>query len=551
MTEAPTSRSGLYERLYSRHSLPDDLQERAAHRLGWLALVLSISWLLVRAIALGIQLADQDPELVGSDLLIAVALVLSACMFALTRMRVVAPHRILDIGLVYAVGMAFLISLSESYAPWKPDDIMRGAPYVCWWLILWPMFVPTVANKTIAALLFSAMMAPIGLQVSIFWLGNPEPALRIYLLLFFTTVVAGIAGFIASRVIYQLSADIGRAREMGGYRLMTRIGVGGMGEVWSAEHKTLARPAAVKVIRKEALGSSRREIEVILTRFEREAKATAALRSPHTVVLYDYGTTEAGTFYYVMELLHGFELETLIKRFGPMPPERVAYILIQVCHSLNEAHQRNLIHRDIKPANVHLCHYGADFDFVKVLDFGLVKSEFEPKDAKLTKEGMTSGTPAFMAPEMARGKHDITPAADLYSLGCVAYFMLTGRLLFDAKSAMKMLLKQIDAQPIPVSQRSEYAVPRELEDIIMSCLAKDPEDRPKSAKAIAKRLEAIEFEPPWTEGRARRWWRTNVPGEGSLNIEPDTLVEEAEPAPVYSGHASIDRQPTDSLRKKA
>jgi serine/threonine-protein kinase len=158
-----------------------------------------------------------------------------------------------------------------------------------------------------------------------------------------------------------------------------------------------------------------------------------------------------------------------------------------------------------------------------------------------------------MAPEMARGKHDITPAADLYSLGCVAYFMLTGRLLFDAKSAMKMLLKQIDSKPVPVSQRSEYAVPEALEELIMSCLEKKPEDRPKSARHMARKLKAIDFEPPWTEGRARRWWRTNVPGEGSLSIEPDTLVEEAgEPkdAPVYSGHASIDEQVTDSLRKK-
>jgi serine/threonine-protein kinase len=545
MTDLAQAHNPLHERIYSGSSLPADLQERAARRLGWLALVLSISWLAVRGIALGFQVADDNASLIGSDLFVAVALVLSACMFALTRMHVLAPHRILDFGLGYSVVMSLLISLAENFQPWPADYAIRGAPYVCWWLILWPMFVPTVANKTILALLLSAIMAPAGLKVTVLWLGNPEPSGSFYLQTFLTVAVAGGAGFIASRVIYRLSADIGRAREMGGYRLLTRIGVGGMGEVWSAEHKTLARPAAIKVIRRESLGPNAREAEIVLARFEREAKATAALRSPHTVVLYDYGTTEAGTFYYVMELLHGFEIETVVKRFGPMPPERVAYVLTQVCHSLEEAHQRNLIHRDIKPANVHLCRYGTDFDFVKVLDFGLVKSEFEPMDAKLTKEGMTSGTPAFMAPEMARGKHNITPSADLYSLGCVAYFMLTGQLLFDAPSAMKMLLKQIDGRPVPVSERTEYQVPEELEELIMSCLEKRPEDRPQSAKALARKLESIDFERPWTEERASTWWRNNVPDGGSLSIDGRTLVELSEQRTAVDSA----QQTTDSLRK--
>src|SRR6185436_8038121 len=201
----------------------------------------------------------------------------------------------------------------------------------------------------------------------------------------------------------------------------------------------------------------------------------AALSSPHTIQLFDFGATNDGTFYYVMELLIGRDLESLIREFGPMPADRAVFLLRQVCHSLADAHARGLIHRDIKPANIYVCRNGLEYDFVKVLDFGLVK--FKGPDAvRLTAEhaGQTSGTPAYMAPEIILGEADVDRRADVYALGCVAYFLLTGQLVFEADSPMKMLMQHMHARPVPPSQRSELPIPRELDELVLACLEKDP-----------------------------------------------------------------------------
>src|SRR6185503_5315720 len=205
---------------------------------------------------------------------------------------------------------------------------------------------------------------------------------------------------------------------------------GGMGEVWRAHHRMLIRPAAVKLIRPQAIGSSPMKPEVLLRRFEREARATAALKSPHTVQLYDFGVSDDGTLYYVMELLDGFDVEQLVSRFGPQPPERVAHIVNQVCHSLSDAHRNGLIHRDIKPANIIVTPAGLVPDFAKVLDFGLVKLDRRPGDARLTADAGFAGTPAFIAPEAVLGERPTDHRVDIYSVGCVAYWMLTGKLVF-------------------------------------------------------------------------------------------------------------------------
>jgi serine/threonine-protein kinase len=230
---------------------------------------------------------------------------------------------------------------------------------------------------------------------------------------------------IISRVIYGLRQQVAEANELGQYVLEEKIGGGGMGEVWRARHRLLIRPAAIKLIRPQMSGDP----ELLLRRFEREARATAALKSPHTVQLYDFGATEDGRLYYVMELLDGLDLDTLVRQYGPLPVERVVHLLRQVCSSLQDAHGNGLVHRDIKPANVVVSRAGTTFDFAKVLDFGLVKLDAardEDDAVKLSTEGSAGGTPAFMAPEVVLGVADTDHRVDLYALGCVGYWLLTG-----------------------------------------------------------------------------------------------------------------------------
>jgi serine/threonine-protein kinase len=266
-----------------------------------------------------------------------------------------------------------------------------------------------------------------------------------------------------------------------------------MGEVYLATHRMLARPAAIKLIRPEVLASGDGKLaQSAAVRFRREAEAAAKLRSPHTVELYDFGVTEDGALYLVMELLEGITLETLVRRQGPQPAARVVHILRQVCDSLEEAHSHGLIHRDIKPANIHLGRMGLRDDFVKVLDFGLVKTMGggDGDDPLASAAGLTPGTPAYMAPEMG---HDPAPdgRSDLYSLGCVAYYLLTGRLVFQADTPLQMILMHVQQLPVPPSERLGKPVPAELERLVLACLAKRPADRPRSAAALAAALGAI------------------------------------------------------------
>ncbi len=294
-----------------------------------------------------------------------------------------------------------------------------------------------------------------------------------------------------------------------------------MGEVWRAKHRLLSRQAAVKLIRTDALSSdSGAAVETVLRRFEREAQATSTLQSPHTVEVYDFGITEEGTFYYAMELLEGLDLQTLVERWGPLPSERVVAILAQVCDSLAEAHHNGLIHRDLKPANIFLTQRGLKHDFVKVLDFGLVKSANRPveENPNLTKTGAIVGSPAYISPEAIRGS-EIDERVDLYALGCVAYWLMTGRLVFEADTIPEMLVDHLGKVPEPPSNITELEIPPELERLVLACLEKEPEDRPSSIQALIPQLEACPVGRPWTQERAKRWWRIHRP------IDPDASDE--------------------------
>jgi serine/threonine-protein kinase len=256
--------------------------------------------------------------------------------------------------------------------------------------------------------------------------------------------------------------------------------------------------------------------EEAIRRFEREAQVIARLRSPHTVELFDFGRAADGAFYYVMELLDGLDADSLLRRFGPVPPERAIYLLRQVCHSLSEAHSYGLVHRDIKPANIFLCRYGEEYDFVKVLDFGIVRAARDPADTNplRTRENAVHGTPAFIAPEQAMGS-GVDGRADIYATGCVAYWLLTGQFVFTAENPMGLLLQHAQSPPRPPSARTELPIPRALDDLVLSCLAKDPANRPQSARELSLRLAEVEGANAWTQDRAQEWWVTHQPAHAA------------------------------------
>jgi serine/threonine-protein kinase len=297
---------------------------------------------------------------------------------------------------------------------------------------------------------------------------------------------------------------------VGSYRLVSPLGSGGMGEVWLGRHRLLARPAAVKLIRHDARSGSARD--QLVRRFQREAQVTAELRSPHTVQLYDFGVNDSGSFYYVMELLDGLDLNQIVARFGPQPAERVAVLLRQACRSLAEAHDLGLVHRDIKPANLFVACLGSEYDYLKVLDFGIVKDRPGAEAILITAQGMVPGTPAFMAPETVAGESDVDGRADLYSLACVAYWALTAQLVFAARTPEQMLVHHARTTPVPPSQVCELPIPRAIDEVVLRCLAKNPDDRPASALDLDAALSEIAFDRPWTQERAREWWDLHVPG---------------------------------------
>ena len=264
-----------------------------------------------------------------------------------------------------------------------------------------------------------------------------------------------------------------------------------------------------------------------MLRFEREAQVTASLMSPHSVSLYDFGATDDGVLYYVMELLDGIDLESLVAQHGPLPAARVIHFLLQVCHSLEEAHCAGLVHRDIKPANIYTCRYGLDLDFIKVLDFGLVtlRSTCSSEDKRLTARGNAPGTPEYMAPEMHAAPGTIDGRADIYSLGCVAYFLLTNEVVFDGPTSQAIAIAHTITKPTPPSQRTDEPIPAELEAIVLACLAKDPSARPRDAGALRSALESVTTDGSWTPGQTERWWATHLSKAENLRRPPYFAVD--------------------------
>jgi serine/threonine-protein kinase len=502
-----------------RRQFPPDLLRQASGRLQILSLVGAGLWILGPSLAhLALYLSSPDDprwaQFGASETICAVGVGVSLALYAFLRSGQRDPTVVMNLSLVYMVACAALIGLMIHWEPaWATPADTR--PMITWTgpvILMFAALVPASPWKLLLAGIVAASMDPLGMIITqAQGIHHFGPLRNAFLMHYPSYLLLGVA-VVISRVVIRLGRQVAKEREMGSYRLGESLGRGGMGEVFRASHRMLARPAAIKLIHPEVLAAQdRKSAGLAVARFRREAEAAAQLRSPHTVELYDFGETEDGTLYFVMELLEGMDLETLVRRQGPLPQERVVHILRQVCESLEEAHAFGLVHRDIKPANIHVGRVGLRHDFAKVLDFGLVKSVLPAagEDSMATAAGLTPGTPAYMAPELALGEA-VDGRADLYALGCVAYFLLTGQLVFDAGSGLQMIAKHIQETPAPPSQRTELEVAPELDRIVMACLAKRPDDRPQSAAELDRMLAEIELEP-WSEEEATRWWRTHQP----------------------------------------
>lgn len=492
-----------------------ELQKEAATRLGSVALLFAT----MKLVSIPFMLLLDFMELTTYDYLLAVGFITASfVLYALVKFETFSAAVLIDLGYLYAVLGAFALGLSINKMP-IPSSPVAGWSPVAIWAFIFPVLIPARVWKVLVVAFFIAIMDPIS-YLTLVALGDvPMPD-------FFPWARFAPAGFavmlapMISRIVYRLGSEATKARELGSYRLVEPLGKGGMGEVWRAEHRMLARPAAAKLIRPDALSSNPGAASTLVKRFEREAQATAQLTSPNTVHIYDFGTADDGTFFYVMEMLDGVDMETMVKRYGPVPPSRVIHLLIQAARSLREAHQHGLVHRDIKPANLFVCRCGGLADFVKVLDFGLVATTLESDEvdsAQLTSDGLAPCTPGYVAPEIASGKPDLTGAADLYSLGCVAYWLLTGELLFEGDTPMAMIIKHVSEPPGPPSAKSPFDVPEELDRLILQLLAKEPNERPTSAEALERALRQIEIEE-WTEAAAEEWWARNQP---TMDRRPD------------------------------
>jgi len=453
------------------------------------------------------------------NLICGIGLAASLLIVSISRRPGMKPDVLLDLGSIYLVLTSLLVGFIEQ---WEPHVNQPNPSWIIVGIVLYPSIVPNTPRKTLITGLLAATMGPLALWITTLRGHEVHATLFNYLWAFLPNYVAAAIAVVPAKVIRGLGQQVNKARELGSYRLEEVLGKGGMGEVYRASHHTLARPAAIKLIRQEVLGStSAAGARLILERFRREAQATASLKSPHTISLYDFGVSEDGTFFLVMELLDGLDLERLVQTFGPVPVDRAVHLLEQACASLEEAHVNGLVHRDIKSGNIFTCRLGLELDFVKVLDFGLVKAESsDPGQSLLTAPNTTAGTPAYIAPETVLGTQ-VDHRADIYALGCVAYWLVTGKLVFDAPSAVPMMLKHANETPIAPSRRTEIELPPAFDEVILSCLAKRPQDRPQSAKELALRLRAAVPGAAWDEERAARWWERHRP----LNAFSEECVE--------------------------
>jgi eukaryotic-like serine/threonine-protein kinase len=491
--------------------LPDDLLRDASRRLGIMACLGGVLWItgvILKHVAFRALFPERGwTGLGGSDAIGAIGAALSFATYSYTRRSTRSPAFILDLGHGYLILTAILLGMI-----WHWETVPGGwpvFPQISWIgavIVIAAAIVPSAPSKMLLTGLIAVSMNPLGMVIAKArgsWNYGSES--NLLLMHYPDYLLVGVA-VVISAVVTRLGQQVSKARELGSYQVGDLLGQGGMGQVYRATHRMLARPAAIKLIRPETLATEPAARELAIKRFHREAEVAARLRSPHTVALYDFGQTEDQTLYFVMELLEGMNLEALVRDHGPVPANRAIRILVQVCDSLEEAHALGLVHRDIKPANIHIGRLGLRHDYVKVLDFGLVKQVTGPSSeaSMATGIGGTPGTPDYMAPEMTLGEN-VDRRADLYALGCVGYFLLTAKVVFEAANVFHMIARHLNDTPVAPSVRAGIAIPAELEQVVLRCLEKQPDRRPQSAGEIRQALCGIAVEP-WGEPQAAAWW---------------------------------------------
>ena len=500
------------------------LEEQLRRRLR----VISVIWAAVTGvIAITAVIARQehlraDPSTVWTEpplpgVLFLVSLITIGVVGSLSPRRRLGLSRLRAIEWLGVATTAsfFVMNQSRALAGMLPElrdwpmefGVAQGAPWGAL-IVAYGVLVPSSLKHGAARTAVIAACAFLPELVLLPGLDGPVAGLTSFLTLktIMLTVMSALALYGSYR-IEELGQDAEVARELGQYLLRRMLGEGGMGSVYLAEHRFLRRPCAVKLIRADQASDER-----ALARFEREVQSAAGLTHPNTVQIYDYGQSEDGTLYFAMEYLPGVSLDHLVERHGPLDPARAVRILTQLCGALHEAHARGLVHRDLKPGNVMLCERGGVKDVAKLLDFGLVAAlENEPADARITQAGMIMGTPAYMSPEQCMGDVNVTSACDIYSVGALGYFLLTGEAPFSGRPALQTIVAHLNETPRPITElRPE--VPSELSDVIARCLAKEPAERYPDAASLERALAGSLGSAGWTDGDARAWWQANTGG---------------------------------------
>jgi eukaryotic-like serine/threonine-protein kinase len=464
-----------------------------------------------------------DPDLTQAIPYSFVLAALGGGLFVLSRGKPLAPGslKMLELGMIVAVAGVFAFAQYQSMLthslrndPTRAQLIMKNRVLVTAVLILsYGIYVPK-SWRRVALVVGPLAFLPFAVLAALYirhpetmgWLARTEredgtaPFVLLGVDAMILLILAAGSAF-GAHTISRLRQQVMEARQLGQYRLRRLLGAGGMGEVYLAEHQLLKRPCALKLIRLGVESGSK-----ALARFEREVRLTAALSHPNTVEIYDYGRTEDGTYYYVMEYLRGLSLAELVERHGPLPAGRAVHLLRQVCLALREAHGAGLIHRDIKPSNIFASRRGGTDDVAKLFDFGLVLPLSKFGAAHESGEGRIFGTPLFMSPEQATGERAIDGRSDIYSLGAVAYYLLTGRPPFEGANGIGLLIAHAHDPVVPPSH-IRAGIPEDLERVVLRCLAKDAADRYQDAQALERALGDCGCAGDWDHDRAARWWR--------------------------------------------
>lgn len=490
------SAQGNPERVAQERVL-DLVGAQAARRLRSLALISVFGFALGLFLTLTIPSVVGEPEPVAWPLFwlcLGMVLISSVVAVAATSLP---PARVTAFGHAYVLASAAAMSLTEMVVvPGRHADI-TGVSGICIWIVLFPMVIASRPLPTLVTAFASASMLPI---CYLLLADGPDPLFTAGHLVewfvpgYFCAGLAWLAARSFTALADRLAAARAEIRELSGYRLEGRIGKGGMGEVWRARHRLLPQLAAVKFIRTDRDAGAG---SVLAERFAGEARALASLRSPSTVRIYDYGVTESGELFYVMEHIDGIDLERLVLRCGPLPVARLLHLLIQACRALEELHGAGLLHRDIKPDNILLARIGGQPDAVKLIDFGLA-IERRGEDP----EGAVAGTVGYVAPELLLRSAAPSVASDLYGLGCVGWWLATGQELYPAGDDQEVMLSHVSA-PLP---EPAVELPSALLAVLQECLAKRPEQRPAGARELRGQLESLACIHVWDEGGAAAWW---------------------------------------------